>query len=72
MADEPVVDPVVDTAIEPVVEPVIEEVTVEPQLGTDPTDLTLISLPDNGSLVVNAGRLLWVSPNGTRTIIAGA
>ena len=35
-------------------------------------DVLIVESPDGGKLVTNAGQLIWVSPTGSRTVIAGA
>lgn len=60
-----------ETVVEPIPEVVEPVVPIVPP-GIDPADELLLSPISGGNLVTNAGRLLWVSPAGTRTIIAGA
>lgn len=35
-------------------------------------DVVIVESPDGGKLVTNGGQLIWVSPAGSRTIVAGA
>lgn len=35
-------------------------------------EIVIIESPDGGKLVSLDGQLIWVSPSGSRTIIAGA
>jgi hypothetical protein len=59
-----------------------EEITNEPDIAVDttppqvpilqPGDIIVVASIDGGHLVSNEGALFWVSPIGTRTIIAGA
>lgn len=35
-------------------------------------DVVIIESLDGGKLVSNGGQLVWVSPAGSRTIVAGA
>lgn len=61
-----------DEIVEPAVieEPVIIE---EPTPAVDAFDTIVVGAMNGGKLVTNReGQLLWVSPNGTRTILAGA
>lgn len=61
MAEEVVVEPVIEPIPEPAPEPV------------DAYDTIVVGAMNGGKLVTNReGQLLWVSPNGTRTVIAGA
>lgn len=57
---------------EVVVDPVVPE-PVEPEVPANAYDTIVVGAMNGGKLVTNReGQLLWVSPNGTRTVIAGA
>lgn len=63
MADEVVIDPVVEPTPEP---------TPEPE-RVDAYDVIVVGAMNGGKLVTDrTGQLLWISPNGTRTVLAGA
>lgn len=62
-----------EVVVEPAVEQIVEEPVVEPEPPVDAFDVIVVGAMNGGKLVTNRdGQLLWVSPNGTRTVIAGA
>lgn len=49
-----------------------EEQPTTPQKPDPQMDVLLVETVDGGKLVSNEGRLIWQSPAGSRTVMAGA